>query len=307
VHVRAWAIAPGFFGNGNQDDPYYQQHHIGGAWIPQLTDRRGPGCVSVVEMDAPWKIPSGDSGHHCLIASVTCPLDHFDGPLHANDHRHVGQRNLEILSAGQSAQPLMATLADLVPKGFTLELTHGGPAAVPLLQALGGGAMKPGDGRKRGRIIAPALDQIRGGVNIGTSVHLLTAFSDNGRTLVARSASLQKLVGRTRLGRAPVAAVGARGVGMDAGIHPFAVAGGTRRLLERLGPNRWADIGEVTDLPLAEALPQALMRLLDLPGLDAAGMAKALGGSPRAQHLLRLTLSTPEGELVGGYSIVVGQ
>jgi hypothetical protein len=39
----------------------------------------------------------GFGGHHCLIASVSCPADHFGGPLLVNEHRHVGQRNLRDL------------------------------------------------------------------------------------------------------------------------------------------------------------------------------------------------------------------
>ena len=73
VHVQAWAIAAGFFGTGNQDDPYYRQHHIGGAWIAQLADRQRPDCVTIVELGPPWQIAPGETGHECLIASVSCP------------------------------------------------------------------------------------------------------------------------------------------------------------------------------------------------------------------------------------------
>ena len=299
VHVQAWAIAAGFFGTGNQDDPYYRQHHIGGAWIAKLADRQRPDCVTIVELGPPWQIASGETGHECLIASVSCPADHFTGPLLVNEHRHVGQRNLTILAPAQSALKLITTLAGLVPKGFTLELTHGGPAVVPLLQGLGGGALPIGTGNRHTRILAPALTDIRSGVDIGACVHLLTAFEANGRTVVARSAALQKYAAR--------AAVGGRSAKDDKGalVHPFAEPGGTRRLLERLGPDLWRELGGVTDKPLAKVLGGSIARMLDIKGLRAGEVAKALGGPYGAQHLLRLTLTSPEGKLIGGYSLVL--
>ena len=301
VHVQAWVIAVGFFGTGNQNDPYYQQHHIGGAWIPELTDRQRPGSVAVVEIGPPWTPGPGDTGHECMIVSVSCPADHFDGPLLVNEHRHVGQRNLDILAPAASALKLITTLAGLVPKGFTLELTHGGPAVVPLLQALGGG-------KRWARVLAPALKEIRGGVDIGTSVHLLTAFVENGRTVVVRTAALQKYVKRTPIDARKGGRIGGRSADDDTGayVHPFAEPGGTRRLLEQLGPDRWPELGEVSEKPLARTLAASLSRLLDIKGLRARDMARALGGPVGTKHLLRFTLTSPEGELIGGYSIVVG-
>ena len=67
-----------------------------------------------------------------------------------------------------------------------------------------------------------------------------------------------------------------------------------------------ARLGEVSDQPLAKALSGSVARMLDLKGLRARDVARALGGPAGAQHLLRLTLTSPEGKLIGGYSIVVG-
>jgi len=89
-------------------------------------------------------------------------------------------------------------------------------------------------------------------------------------------------------------------------VNPFAEPGGTRRLLERLGPDLWRELGEVTDKPLAKVLSRSIARMLDIKGLRAGDVARALGGPYGAQHLLRLTLTSPEGKLIGGYSIVVG-
>jgi hypothetical protein len=291
VHVQAWAVAAGFFGAGNADDPYYQQHHIGGAWA-DLTDRRQPGCMEIVELDRHWLIGPKETGHICLIASVSCPADHFTGPLVVNEHRHVGQRNLTVFDPAANAQQLITTLAGLVPRGFTLELTHGGPAALPLLQALGGGTLPVDGGKRRIPIIAPALDKIRGGVNIGASIHLLTAFEANGLSVVARSDVLATHLGLRE------ADPGSR-------VHPFAEAGGSRRLLDQLGPEYWGEVAQVSKDPLVEALPHGIMGTLDVVDMQADTLAHAFGGPEHVQHLLRFTLTSPKGQLIGGYSIVV--
>ena len=89
-------------------------------------------------------------------------------------------------------------------------------------------------------------------------------------------------------------------------MHPFAEPGGTRRLLEQFGPDLWPELGEVSDSPLAKTLAASIARMLDIKGLRARDIARALGGPVGAKHLLRFTLTSREGELIGGYSIVVG-
>ena len=153
-------------------------------------------------------------------------------------------------------------------------------------------------------MLAPALKEIRGGVDIGTSAHLLTAFLENGRTFVVRTTALQKYVKRAQIG----AQIGGRSAydAKTAHVHPFAEPGGTRRLLEQLGPDLWPELGEVSDSPLAKTLAASIARMLDIKGLRARDIARALGGPVGAKHLLRFTLTSREGELIGGYSIVVG-
>ncbi|MGH3695144.1 MAG: hypothetical protein ACRDRX_14355 [Pseudonocardiaceae bacterium] len=46
--------------------------------------------------------------------------------------------------------------------------------------------------------------------------------------------------------------------------------------------------------------------MLGIDDLRGRILAQALGVPARAQHLLRLTLTQPDGALVDGYSIVVG-
>ncbi len=294
VHVKAWAINPGFFGVGNQNDPYYQQHLIGGAWA-ELADRTRPGCVAVVELDRHWKPDPADVGHHCLIAEVSCPLDRSGGLLLANSDRHVGQRNLEVLAGPAQVLPMLAILGAQVAEGFTLELTHAGPAARGMLLAIGAGSSTKREGRPHA-VVLPELDEIRVGVRMSTSVHLLTAFTERGRTVVVASDRLAK-AGKI----APD-----RDRGGAAVTHPFEQPGATRRLLDRLGPERWGRLGVVTDAPMETALVEGMATVLDLGDLSARGMAERLGGAAGALHALRFSLLDPQGDLVGGYTVVVG-
>jgi hypothetical protein len=80
-------------------------------------------------------------------------------------------------------------------------------------------------------------------------------------------------------------------------VHPFAEPGGTRRLLEQLGPDLWPELGEVSEKPLVKTLAASISRMLDIKGLRARDMARALGGPVGAQHLFRFTLTSPEGKL----------
>jgi hypothetical protein len=279
VHVKAWAVNPGFFGAFNQNDPYYQQHLIGGRWV-ELADRTRPGCTAVVELDRTWDIDPAESGHHCLLAEVSCPLDQAGGPLLANDDRHVGQRNLTILTGSAGPMPLIGTLGGQVPDGFTLELTHAGPAAVGVLQALTGGQF---DGREE--VNVAELGEVRAGVLTKTNRHLLAAFTHEGRSVVVPSERLAEA----------------------GGARIFERPGGVRRFLDEVGPGGWERVGITTEAPLAEALGETLARHFDLPRDASAGeLADRLGGRAGALHPLRFTLTGREADLAGGYTVVVG-
>jgi hypothetical protein len=311
VHVRAWYVNPGFFGPGNQNNPYYAPQPIGGKMV-HLDDRTRPGATQVVELDAVWDIPAALTGHECLIASASCPADQWSGSLSVNDDRHVGQRNLTILAPTDSAKDMFFMLGGLVEKGGTLELTHAGPAAVPFLQALSGGVIRDGDGRRR-KIVAPELADLRVGVDIGASQHLLTVLQVDGRTVVADSRRLEAVARELGVLRArdQVGEIdGDEDLDLRAlegrdGAHPFAAAGGTRRVLEALGPRLWAEVGWVGDGDVGEVFAEGLARVLDLGDLTAGEMAARLGGPDGAIHLLRVTHSDADLRLVGGYSLAL--
>jgi hypothetical protein len=279
VHVKAWAVNPGFFGAFNQNDPYYQQHLIGGRWV-ELSDRTRPDCIAVVELDRQWTIDLSEVGHHCLLAEVGCPLDQAGGLLLSNSDRHVGQRNLEILTGATSPMMLVGMLGGLVPDGFTLEVMHAGPAMLGTVRALTGGRL---EGREE--IAMAALEELRVGVLTKTGRHLLTAFTSDRRSVLVPTERLVELGGARVLDR----------------------PGGVRRFLDEIGPRGWDRIGTITDWPLDEALKEGLARLVDASSdASARELAERLGGREDALHPLRFVLTDPTGGLVGGYTVIVG-
>ncbi|MGV8910821.1 MAG: hypothetical protein ACOH1Y_17740 [Propionicimonas sp.] len=290
VHVRAWYVNPGFFG-GDPNNPAYQPVMIGGAMV-NLDDRTKPGAMQVVELDQTWDIPATLTGHECLMASVSCPLDQWGGALDANNDRHVGQRNLTILAGTDSAKTLLFTLGGLVTKTGTLELIHGGAAVTPLLRALLG---KGNAEFRTAKLKGPVGRKLLKGVPTGTGRHLLTMFATDKGWLVADSARLW----------ATALELGVVRDHPDDQGHPFDKALGTRRVIERIGIERSERFGVVLDGEPGAALADGLLKLWDLSGLDAHDLAVALAGDARVAHLLRFTHTDPERNDVGGYSVTV--
>lgn len=293
VHVRAWYVDPGFFG-GDASNPAYQPQPIGMAVVPQLEDRTKPGAVQVVELDQTWDIPSTLTGHECLMATASCPLDEWSGVLDANHDHHVGQRNLSILAGSDSAKSLLFTLGQRVTRTGTLELRHGGAAVTPLLRAVLG-STKTELGAVA-RLRSPSGKRLRHGVATGTGQHLLTMFRTDRGWLVADSGRLWGVA----------VELGVVGRGRDtAREHPFSTQLGTRRVIERVGLDHAQQFGIVSDAEPGEALVEGLGRLWALDGLDAHDLAGALAEGGPFAHLLRFSHAGPEGLDVGGYSVIV--
>jgi len=293
VHVRAWYVDPGFFG-GDPTNPAYQPQPIGIAVVPQLDERTKPGAMQVVELDATWDIPSSLTGHECLMATASCPLDVWTGTLDANHDRHVAQRNLTIMAGTDNLKALLLTLGQRVTKAGTLEVRHGADAAIPLLQGVLG-TTKTEFGRA-GRLTAPSTKQLRRGVATGTGQHLLTMFLTDKGWLVADSGRLWDIA--VELG------VVQRGGGKG-DEHPFATPLGTRRVIEQIGLEQVEHFGVVSGNDPGEALLEGLGRLWDLDGLDARDMAAALAEGGPFAHLLRFAHTGPKDKDTGGYSITV--
>jgi hypothetical protein len=296
THVRAWFVEPGFFSG----QPGYEPHPIGGAYV-DLEDRTRPGSHRVVELDAPWVIPPTLTGHECLLATVACPADPWSGSFDANKDRHLGQRNLEIAVGAQNIGPLVAHLGGMLPEGGALEIMHGGGAVVALLNGVVGGRLMGRDGTVvAGRLVAPDLRTLHHGVPIDGGQHLLTAARQESASMVVPT---DVLAAATMPARGPTTV--RERMEMPRG-NPFAKQGAAVRLLRGLDPKALREVALVGGAgDLAELLPGALRRMLDIGDLRAASIAAALGGAKGAAHLLRFVATDEKGLLIGGYSIVV--
>lgn len=297
VHVRAWAVNPGFFG-GDPSNPAYQPVPIGGAMV-NLQDRTRPGAVAVVELDRTWDIPPTMTGHECLMASVSCPLDPWGGALDSNHDRHVGQRNLTILAGPASMKDMLFTLGSMLTKAGTLELRHGGAEVTTLLKATLGRTKGEFETASRR---APSAKAMRAGVSTGAGWHLLTMFATERGWLVADTAKVWAaalefgLVERDRLQ--------GRGRLTKNVATPFATPLATRAVIEKLGPEHAELIGVVIDADPGEALVEGIARLWRVDELTASQVARALAEGP-GTHLLRFVHHDAERGEDGGYSLII--
>jgi hypothetical protein len=303
THVQAWFVEPGFFSG----QPGYDPQPIGGAFV-DLDDRTRPGSHAVVELDRPWVIPATVSGHNCLMASVDCIADPWSRSFDANHDRHVGQRNLEIAVGAQTITPLLGLLGARVPDGGALEVLHAGAAVGPLLASLTGGRLTDANGASLPVLAADAA-RLNHGVPSDVGRHLLTALREGTRAMVVPSdvlaAAVQPQDARTPIGRRE-AASGRSRRHAEAKANPFGPDGTAVRALRGLdtaAAERLALVGGPD--ALAELLPGAFRRMLDVADLDATSIAAALGGAKGAAHLLRFVATDAAGELIGGYSIVL--
>ncbi|QKE82624.1 hypothetical protein [Arthrobacter sp. NEB 688] len=291
VHVRAWFVDPGFFGGGT--GPAYQPQLIGGAMVT-LEDRTRPGAVAVVELDRTWDIPESLTGHECLLASVSCPLDPWSGVLDANADRHVGQRNLTVLAGDDDAKQLLWTLGSRVTG--TLELLHGGAAVGPLLRGvLGDTETELGVPE---RLLPPSPKALRHGVATPAGQHLATLLRTRGGWLLADSERVVALA--TELGMLEKDAEKPQ-----RGRRRAADAPDVARLAQELAREHAERVGVLVDAEPGDALLEGLVRLWDVGDLTARGLAAALAEGGPSAHLLQLAHTDRERQEVGGYSLAL--
>jgi len=120
--LRVWWVEPGWF--MGTSDPRYQPHFIGGAYF-DLGDRDSQEAHRLVEVSPPWTAVMNNGGHECLIAAVECATDPWDGQMYANTHRHVAQRNVNLIAGAVSLTPLVSRLGGMMSKRETqLLITH---------------------------------------------------------------------------------------------------------------------------------------------------------------------------------------
>ena len=305
THVRGWYVEPGFFSG----QPGYEPHPIGGAYV-DLEDRTRPGSHRVVELDLPWMIPTTLTGHECLLATVECIADPWSGSFDANTDRHLGQRNLDIAVGAQNVTALISHLGGSVPDGGALEILHGGAAVGPLLDAMTGGRLTGPDGSAiAGRVLAADPNRLNHGVPTDAGQHLLTAVRQGRTSMVVPT---DVLAAATQRAQSPTVGEQTKVNGPRATPtstptpNPFVENGAAVQALRNLQSEAAQEVALVGGgKDMAELLPGALRRMLDVGDLRAESIAAALGGANGAAHLLRFVATDEKGDLIGGYSIVV--
>jgi hypothetical protein len=113
ARLKVWWVEPGYF-NGTPD-PRYQPHFIGGTYF-DLGDRDSADSHRLIEVPTPWTVVMNHEGHECLIAAVECATDPWDGAMEANTHRHVAQRNLNLVKGDSSLSSLVSQLGALISR-----------------------------------------------------------------------------------------------------------------------------------------------------------------------------------------------
>ncbi len=167
VHLRAWHVAPGFFGG---TPGAFTPELIGGTFV-DLAPRTAPGAHKVREMQPPWPIAANLTGHECLLAAADCAADRWNGVLDANADRHVGQRNLTILAGSQDLEPLLKLLTVMLPDRALLEVT-----------------LQSGEGKS----------ELRYGVPIASGRHLFVGMGRNDRLVLLPTTQLAEILGEQR-------------------------------------------------------------------------------------------------------------
>ena len=119
ARLRAWWIEAGFF-NGTTD-PRYQPHFIGGAYF-DLGDRDSGRAHRLIEVQPAWTVQMNQPAHECLIVAVECATDPWDGAMESNTHRHVAQRNLDLVGGSEDLAPLVGMLGTRFGAGQQLAI-----------------------------------------------------------------------------------------------------------------------------------------------------------------------------------------
>jgi hypothetical protein len=279
VRVQAWWAKPGFFNPDPNISALYTPTLIGGTFA-NLGDRTQPDCHQIVEIGTPWTVEPDQEGHECLLAVADCFGDPWNGRLDANHDRHVGQRNLTILSAQADLTPVLAQLRKALPKGAELQIIHAAAGAKAVLGALFSAELAA----EPPSVTLPTAGNVSGVPVAGAGNHLGTFIT---------TGDMDSFIPTDRLDIPP------------AGFAATAAAGPTViSVLRQAAPAELASMAIPVDADPADSLAQALRENFQTSNLDAATVAQALGGMATDAHLLRL-IATAAGQFIGGYSILI--
>jgi hypothetical protein len=236
----------------------------------ELAGRGMPGSHALVKCPQAWVPVMENGGHECLVVRVYGIGD----PLGANEwqpwlNRHVGQRNVSVVTSAKSWNQLLTTFTDLAEEAHRIQLIQ----------------LAPQQGKFAARIVAPQDHVAR-----RTQTHLLAELDLMSRVGLERPkqvpAGMLAPVHPLNAGGAPPLPV-LRPPGRVAVIEPSRLAG---RVLSR------------TKQGSAGAKVATLLRAV---GKLQEG-APVLGPPDAGEtYALRIASSDSKGQLIGGYTVVV--
>lgn len=132
--VRVWWANPAFgFVPGSPNGPEF----VGGASVDLEDQYHFPGCRALVRIPEPWVPVHVNGGHECLLAKVESFADRASTGWNGATDRHVGQRNLTVLSQGAGMELVLDRLNAVVPWEAQVHFIHGMGAVRPLIEAQG--------------------------------------------------------------------------------------------------------------------------------------------------------------------------
>ena len=268
--------------------------HLIGTARCELAGRGMAGSHRLVKCTSPWVPILANGGHECLVARVSGMGDPVGGnPWSPWLNRHVGQRNISVVPSGTSIVHLVKSLDATRVRGGRLQLVQVG---------------KP-QGRLATQLVAPRLH-----IPSDVVTHVLGEVSARGQI------ALPKLAAVTPAMMPPVHAL-AHGVEIDAPtvhqkgavalVDPSAVLGDFTPDIDAPAATKQAARGRKTASKAKTAASKnaSPVHLADLMGAmdklhgdakrtDAPGVGEAV--------VLRFANYDAKGQLVGGYTLVVG-
>lgn len=111
-----------------------------GTAVTSLGDRGGADCHKVVKCPESWRATFLNGGHECLLVRAwDVAADPMTTPeWDARVNRHLGQRNIHVVPAGGTPQPLKLSVGQLFGMNADISVERHAPATMPWLQLNGG-------------------------------------------------------------------------------------------------------------------------------------------------------------------------
>ncbi len=120
VKLRVYWVNPSF----SPEDPAHPPHLISSMYL-DLPDRQSPNCHQLFRLPDPWIPVVENGGHECLFAKVDCFADGGGVGFSAATNRHVGQRNLNLVTTQANLMQIITSLERSLPLKADVQVLHG--------------------------------------------------------------------------------------------------------------------------------------------------------------------------------------